>query len=426
MTQQLRGESAVTEITTLKFARDNARWLAAGILLTWSSSFGQTYFISLSAGHIREAFDLSHGEWGGIYTIGTTVSAIVLVQVGWVADRLRVRTLALFVLVGFVSMCLAMAVVSHWLLLIAVIAGLRFCGQGMMSHLALTAMGRWFRAQRGRAVAIGSLGFALGEALLPMLFVAIAATVGWRGSWLLAAASLVIFTTPLLMYLLHRERTPQSIATSEHSPGIGGRHWERKEAIRHWLIWVLLPGIMAPSFMITALFFHQVHMTGIKGWQLSSYVAIYPLYSLIVVICNLATGILIDRLGSAMLLPFYLLPLAVGFALIGSFSGFWVAIVGLSFLAMGQGAGHSLLGSIWPEYYGTRHLGAIRALVVAFTVAASAIGPGITGWLIDIGVGFETQCVAMAAYLVTISAVFGVVARSVTAMKNSEPSANVH
>ena len=408
-------------MNTLKFARENARWLAAGILLTWSSSFGQTYFISLSAGEIREAFNLSHGEWGGIYTIGTTISAILLVQIGWVADSLRVRTLALFVLIGFVSMCVAMAYVNHWLVLIGIVAGLRFCGQGMMSHLALTAMGRWFRAQRGRAVAIGSLGFALGEALLPMLFVAIAATVGWRGSWLLAAASLVFFTTPLLMYLLHRERTPQSLAVNEHTPGIGGRHWERKEAVRHWLIWVLLPGIMAPSFMITALFFHQVHLTGIKDWQLSSYVAVYPLYSLIIVTCNLAAGILIDRFGSARLLPFYLLPLAVGLALFGLFSGFWVAVVGLSFLAIGQGGAHSLLGSIWPEYYGTRHLGAIRALIVAFTVAASAIGPGITGWLIDVGVGFEAQCVAMALYLVIVSAVFGVVARSVTAMKPSNP-----
>ena len=52
-------------MSTLRFVRDNARWLAAGILLTWSSSFGQTYFISLSAGHIRDTFGLSHGEWGG-------------------------------------------------------------------------------------------------------------------------------------------------------------------------------------------------------------------------------------------------------------------------------------------------------------------------------------------------------------------------
>ena len=255
---------------TLRFVRDNARWLAAGIILTWSSSFGQTYFISLSAGHIREAFDLTHGEWGGIYTIGTTISAIALVQIGWFADIMRVRSLALIVIAGFIAMCIAMSVAEHWLVLIMVIAGLRFCGQGMMSHLALTAMGRWYRAQRGRAVAVGSLGFALGEAFLPMLFVAVSGAVGWRNAWLVAAFTLAAFTAPMLAFLLKQERTPQSIAATRESAGIEGRHWKRREAVRHWLIWTLLPGILAPSFMITALFFHQVHVTDVKGWSLGS------------------------------------------------------------------------------------------------------------------------------------------------------------
>ena len=407
-------------MTTLQFARDNARWLAAGVLLTWSSSFGQTYFISLSAAAIRHEFDLSHGQWGGIYTIGTIISAVTLVQIGWLADRLRVRTLAVFVLVGFTLMCVAMAYVNHWLVLVAVIAGLRFCGQGMMSHLALTAMGRWFRAQRGRAVAIGSLGFALGEALLPMIFVAVSASIGWRGSWMLAAATLIAFTLPLLLVLLRRERTPQSIATSLDTAGLGGRHWQRREAVRHWLIWALLPGILAPSFMITALFFHQVHVTEIKGWSLASYVVVYPLYSLVIVGCNLAAGILIDRFGSARLLPFYLLPMAVGFSLFGLVSDFWVAPAGLAIIAISQGAAQAILGSILAEYYGTRHLGAIRSLVVAFTVAASAIGPGVTGWLIDIGVGFEFQFMMMAVYLICVSAGFVVMFNSVQVMRNAD------
>ena len=395
---------------------DNARWLAAGVLLTWSSSFGQTYFISLSAASIRSSFGLSHGDWGMIYTIGTIISAITLVQTGWLADRMRVRTLAIFVLIGFTAMCLAMATVSSWWGLIAVVAGLRFCGQGMMSHLALTAMGRWFRAQRGRAVAIGSLGFALGEALLPMIFVAVSAAIGWRGSWMLAGATLVVFTFPVLMFLLQRERTPQSAATIHDSAGIGGRHWRRSEAMRHWLIWALLPGILAPSFMITALFFHQVHVTEIKGWALSSYVIVYPLYSAVLISCNLVSGILIDRFGSARLLPFYLMPMAVGFALYGLISDFWLAPAGLAFIAVSQGAGQAMLGSIWPEYYGTRHLGAIRSLVIALTVTASAIGPGITGWLIDYGIGFEFQFLMMSAYLVCVSAGFLLLFKSVETM----------
>ncbi len=408
-------------MNTAQFIRDNARWLSAGVLLTWSSSFGQTYFISLSAGHIRETFDLSHGEWGGIYTIGTTMSALALVQIGWIADRLRVRTLATITIAAFILVCLAMAVIQHWLLLIVVVAGLRFCGQGMMSHLALTALGRWFRAQRGRAVAIGSLGFALGEALLPMMFVAVSAVAGWRGTWVIAAISLAVFTAPALLYLLMRERTPQSIAEAHDAAGMEGRHWRRGDALGHWLFWALTPGIMAPSFMITALFFHQVHITEIKGWSLAAYVLIYPLYSAATVTANLTAGVLIDNFGSARLLPVYLLPLAIALALYGLFDGFWVAIVGLTIAAVGQGAAHGLMGSLWPEYYGTRHLGAIRSLIIALTVAASAIGPGVTGWLIDVGIGFETQCLYMALYLVAMSLAFAIVSRQALRMMQAGP-----
>ena len=109
--------------------------------------------------------------------------------------------------------------------------------------------------------------------------------------------------------------------------------------------------------------------------------------------------------------------MAIGFALYGLYSDFWVAPVGLAFAALSQGAAQGLLGAIWPEYYGTRHLGAIRSLVVAMTVAASAIGPGITGFLIDVNVGFEFQCLAMAAYLVVVSIFFWFVAKAVTRMK---------
>ncbi|SVD97760.1 uncharacterized protein METZ01_LOCUS450614, partial [marine metagenome] len=37
----------------ISFFRQNANWLAAGILMTLASSFGQTYFISIFADKIR-------------------------------------------------------------------------------------------------------------------------------------------------------------------------------------------------------------------------------------------------------------------------------------------------------------------------------------------------------------------------------------
>ena len=78
-------------------------------------------------------------------------------------------------------------------------------------------MGRWYRAQRGRAVAVASLGFAIGEAFLPMIFVFASAWVGWRGSWIVAAISLACFTLPVLLMLLQSRsaRRSRSLAATQ-------------------------------------------------------------------------------------------------------------------------------------------------------------------------------------------------------------------
>ena len=63
----------------IDFIKSNARWLAAGMLLTFTSSFGQTYFISLFAGEIQNTFDLTHGGWASIYLMGTLASAVAMI-----------------------------------------------------------------------------------------------------------------------------------------------------------------------------------------------------------------------------------------------------------------------------------------------------------------------------------------------------------
>ena len=52
-------------------------------------------------------------------------------------------------------------------------------------------------------------------------------------------------------------------------------------------------------------------------------------------------------------------------------------------------------GSLWPELYGARHLGSIRAVVIAAIVFSTAVGPGLTGYLIDAGVFYPAQIAVM-------------------------------
>ena len=383
----------------LPFIRANAPFLAAGALLTFCSSFGQTFLISVFAGVIREEFGLSHGDWGLIYSVGTFASAVVMVWAGVLTDHFRVRVLGAVVLVMLAAACIAMAAVPGAWALPFVIFALRFAGQGMTTHIAAVAMARWFVVSRGKALSVASVGFAVGEAILPLAVVSLMDEVPWRGIWI-GFAVFAVAMVPVLARLLRLERTPQAVAAEGRAVGMNGRQWSRRDALRHWLFWLMLPAILAPSAGSTAFFFQQVHLAETKGWSHVQLVALFPLYTSVAVVAMLGSGWVIDRVGTSRLMPVYLLPMAAGFVVIGSTGGLAMAAVGMVLMAISQGANSTLPNAFWAEFFGTRHLGGIKAMAAAAMVLGSAIGPGLSGYLIDFGINFEDQMVWIAAYFI--------------------------
>ncbi|MDW4498085.1 MFS transporter [Sulfitobacter sp. D35] len=381
----------------LQFLRQNAPFLSAGFLLSFTSSYGQTFFISLFAGEIMRDFDLSHGQWGLIYTIATTVSALAMVWAGVLTDRFRVRYLMVVVSILLALSCIAMAGAQGAVVLGVVIFALRLNGQGMMSHLSIVAMARWFNATRGKAISISSMGFAMGQAVLPLAFVALLAWVDWRLLWLLAAA-IVLATAPIIFRLLREERTPQSVAESSAALGMGGRHWTRGEMVKNWLFWGVLPLMIGPPAFGTALFFHQVHLTEVKGWELAGFVSLLPLFTAVSVLTTFTSGGLIDRIGTRRLMQVIFVPFVLAFFVLGQAQTLWGAALGMMIFGICTGAQSTIPSAFWAEHYGTRHIGSIKALVTAILVFGSAIGPGLTGLLIDLGIDFPDQMTGISIY----------------------------
>ncbi|WP_306151187.1 MFS transporter [Roseovarius sp. MMSF_3281] len=391
----------------LAFLRDNAPWLAAGVLLTFLSSFGQTFFISIFAGRIMEDFGLSHGQWGGIYTLGTTASAALMVWAGGLTDRFRVRALGTVILLMLMGACLFMALNPVWWLLPAVVFALRFTGQGMTSHIAVVAMSRWFIATRGKALSIATLGFAGGEALLPLIFVALMLTWDWRALWILAAMIAVV-GIPVLLLLLRQERTPQSWAKSDQSLGMLSRHWTRKQTLGHFLFWFMVPALLGPAAFNTAFFFHQVHFAEVKEIAHVELVAMFPLYTGVSIGSMVLSGWALDRLGTARLIPYMQLPMVIAFVLFSIANGPITTLLGFVFLGITTGANTTLPNAFWAEFYGTGHIGSIKAMAAAIMVFGSAIGPGLTGLGIDLGLGIESQYLLVAVYFVFTSVMMGI------------------
>lgn len=385
----------------LAFLRDNARWLAGGFLLFFFSAFGQTPFISLSAGDIRREYLLSPGEFGSLYMAATLASAFTLMRLGQIVDRYSASKVVLVVIPILALAAVAMALSHHIVPLFVAIYLLRLFGQGMMTHTAFTLMGRWFSAQRGRAVSIATLGANAAEALLPLAFVALATVIGWRNTWWLAALALMLIALPAIASLIAAERVPHRPAPAAHNLVV--RDWTRAEVLRDPLFYTVKLAMVPPAFIGNTIFFHQIYLAELRGWPAETFAKAFPVMAAMTVVFVLVSGQLIDRISGKALLPFYLVPMGLGCLLLGNAEAPWSAFAFMALFGISNGFSLTLFGSLWPEIYGTKHLGSIRATIVAILVFASATGPGLTGLLIDLGLGYPAQITAMGIYCLAVS-----------------------
>jgi MFS family permease len=399
----------------LRFARANARFLGFGFTMAFASSVGQTYFIGVFGPAVRGEFGLSHTSWSAIYMAGTLLSAAALGWTGPQIDRLPLRRYATLVCVGLVIAAAFMARVPSAAWLVLAIFLLRQAGQGLASHVATTAMARYFDADRGKAVALAALGFAAGESLLPVAAVLGIAALGWRASYGAAAFLLALCLLPAVWWLLrhhdsrhrdHLERLARQSTEADAGPGLGptARSWSRAEVLRHRAFYLLLPAVLAPSFISTALFFHHLELAAVKGWSAAWITGNYWVYALGTVLASLAAGPLIDRITAVRVLPGFLAPMALGLLILwGSERAVW-ALPYLVLLGLTSGIAFTALTALWAEIYGVRHLGAIRSLVASLSVLSSALGPLVMGALMDAGFSVETICGLLALYCIAATA----------------------
>jgi MFS family permease len=165
----------------------------------------------------------------------------------------------------------------------------------------------------------------------------------------------------------------------------------------------MVPSIIGPSAFNTAFFFHQVHFAQVKGIEHLIFVSFFPIFTALTVIVMISAGWALDKYGTARLMPFFQVPMVFAFLTFALSQDTWSLALGFAFLGMTSGANATLPNAFWAEFYGTAHIGAIKAMVMAVMVLGSAIGPGMTGIMIDQGIGIETQFLGVALYFVGVT-----------------------
>jgi MFS family permease len=398
-----------------RFALSNPRFLGFGFTLAFLSSAGQTYFIGVFGADIQAEFALDAGSWGRIYMFGTLASALLINWSGALIDRIDLRQFTTLALLGLAGAGLVMGSVSSPMMLVMAIFLLRHFGQGLCSHAGITSMARYHDVDRGKAIALAAIGFAFGEAMLPVAGLYAATLLGWRDTFYIVAL-VVLASIPLVLWLLkgHGQRHVLHVdALAERAANDDTvTDYTRRGMLSESRFYLILPAMIAPSMIGTALFFFPAEIAAAKNWSSLWLTGNYWMYSVVAMATSIYSGLLIDRFGARRVVPLFLLPLALALVVVNLSDHHYIVWPYMLLMGISSGLYFTGLSALWAELYGPKHLGAIKSLTNAIMVFASALGPALVGSLLEWGISFVAISLFLAAFCLLATALLAYALRT--------------
>lgn len=380
----------------LKFIVQEKRLLTFGISFTLISSFGQTFFISLFVPSFLEYHSLSNAWFGSLYSGATLGSALLLPYVGKWIDQVTLRKYSLFVSLGLVTACITMAL--SWSLPVLFLGLLlsRLFGQGLSGHTSKTSMARFFDSRRGKALSIASVGYPIGEGILPLMVTGLLSLFYWRWVWIGFALAILLLYTPGIQWLLKGSALLKQTEeqTKEDRKNAPSAHSAYATVLKDFRFWCVLPTLIAPPFWGTALFLYQISIAEQFGWTTTLIASAFFFFAVARIISSLTIGPLIDRFTAEKLFPLYLSPFLIGLLFVYLPLGDWSAFAYMAGIGITMGTAGNINSALWAEWYGTKIIGTIRSLFASLMVFSTAASPFIMGWLIDINVDLSTIIMA--------------------------------
>ncbi|MBI4593226.1 MAG: MFS transporter [Candidatus Rokubacteria bacterium] len=390
-------------------------FLAMCTLIAVRSSFG--VFFKFIAGE----FGWSRAETAGAFSAGFLGQALGSPLAGWLMGRWGIRrTMAAGILATGLAVLTGAFIHSLWqLYLMYFLLCVGFASGTWVAQVPTLA--NWFVRRNG--LAIGATNSAQGFALIlniatPLLIAAL----GWRASYAVFAALLLLVTLPLVA-LLHRDHPRDKgtvadapflgsapAATPRAGPGAPGAGETSLLSLR----FVLLGGLYAAvAYPFAAAIVHLVPYATDQGFTPEGAATLLALWGVMMVAANFASA-LSDRIGRTLI---FLIGAAAGViacVLLAAYTreappGIFQA--GTALLGMALGLVRPTASSLTADHFAGAVLSKVTAAcLVCFTLAGAA-GPYLSGALYDATGSYRLAFHLMAGTFVAGAALAGALRR---------------
>lgn len=357
-----------------------------GALGLFFSGPGQTFAISVFVDVYLEHFGWSSTLISSMYLAATLLSGSLLFVLGRLVDRYGQRRMTAVVGILLAVACLFNSFIMGPVMLFIGFFMLRLFGQGAMTLLPNTLVPQWFIVKRGRAMAFMAIGIFASSALTPPLNAWFIDMWGWPVAWRIWFALLLFVFVPLAIVLIRNK--PEDVGLlpdnaikfqPKHEKNVSQvlpeQNWTVKEAIRTRAFWFLLYGVAVPALVSTGLVFHLVSILGEVGVSRAGSALILSIMAVVSFIFSLIAGVIVERVKVHIVFASVMLGYIIILILMILTNSFMMAVIFGVVKGIVMGFQVICIGVIWPNYFGRKHLGSIKGLVMTSTVIGSGLGP---------------------------------------------------
>lgn len=347
--------------------------VAAGSVLTAMTFPGQTAGLSPFTDPLIESLDIDRTAISVSYLIATLIGASAMPLVGKLMDNYGQKRTILWIGAVLVAVLVAASFIAEILGLTAAYVGLRMAGQGALTLAATTVVARAITHRPGLALgivgAIGSAGISLAPVGIEYLITLTDIATVWR----IEAALVLLIVLPVALLLPHdapaRTETGSLIIT-HHEPG-----YRVGEALRTGMFWVITAAGFAIGMLATGLAFHLISILGAQGMTPSEAAANFIPQTIAALIATLGLGAIVDRIDPRFGVVSSMLFLSAALVYL-PFVNSWLSGIGFGvLLGAAMGALRGVEAAAFVRYFGRGHIGAIRGLATAFSLASTSLGP---------------------------------------------------
>ncbi|ANU23747.1 MFS transporter [Planococcus donghaensis] len=359
---------------------------------------GQTYSNAIFIDYYIEEFGWSRSTVSGIYSSATLLAGFLLFIIGRMIDKVGARKMAIAVSLILAAASIFNSFVVNWVMLFMGFFAIRLFGQGSMTLVPNALVPQWFIQKRGRALGLAALGGMIGSAAFPLINVWLIEAYGWRTTWQILGASILVIFTPLAYFFIRNrpedigllpDNGPSAREEDRQKPLSSDISWTVKEAKKTRSFWLLLFCVVVPALVNTGMTFHLVSIFSIQSLAPETAATVLSLMAIIGFPVTFLAGYLLDKIRVQWMLAFVFVGEIASIFLLKEADLFSGAILFAVVWGFMLGIERVTLSVVWPNYFGRQYLGSITGISMAFMVVGSALGPLPFGLFYDFFGGYK-------------------------------------